>query len=131
MMQVDGCEFAKIAPHDQSFIKLTCEGIVERVPRNATPCQCEGVTEPLGLRNQKQREEFDAAAPRVEPCGLFGEPPVEEKAKKRIRSSRAQLRELRQSPGVLSLEVPAVEEHGEPVANQGRKAFAPMRRSLC
>ena len=117
VQEIDGTEFVKIQPHDKGFIRLASEGIVASVPRNATLCHCEGMKELLRLRNEKQRSDFEAAAPRPEPCGLFDAPPGEEPAKKRARSmlKRAQQRELRQSPELLSMDLPATEEHGEPV----------------
>ena len=106
ILKIDGVEFVKLPASAEGFTKIVAEGIVDNAGRNPTLAQCQGIQDLVSLRNRKQAEELaDAAKPS---CSLFEEPAAPPQ-KKRPRRSKAALRELRDSPGVLDVTVPGFE----------------------
>lgn len=107
--KLDNQEFVKVHASDPSFVKLVIEGLPDiKPPRNASLSNSDGIKQLVKLRNTKQAAELQEVHP-APSCGLFGDVP-EEAPKKRARRSTAQIKELRQDPGVLAIEVPGVDD---------------------
>ena len=106
LIEVDGTNFVKISPVDYSFIKLVSEDIVDRLPTNPTLSQCPGMRKLQQLRNQQHLAK--EASPMAKLFAGVGA----ERAQKRTRLTAAAVKELRDAPNIITLNVPAFSDHG-------------------
>ena len=102
---VEGAEFVKVTPYDQSFVKLLCFGCLQ-LPKNAyklSAASLDGFREVLRLRNAAAFKDVDGGdAPELM---LFASTAATPKAKAR-RLNAAQLKDMRDAPSVFEFEVP-------------------------
>lgn len=113
----EGEAFLKLPPSCKPFVRLVCEGQLEEdnIPKTASLSGCSGMNELMELRNTKQCEELSSH--NKPGCSLFdgeeqGSPP---KGKGRPRRTRQQIKEARENPGILTVEVPGCDGR-EPMA---------------
>ena len=115
LVRIGDVDFAKIAPWDQSFIRLVCEGTDVVKPMNASLSHSPGFQELKRARNTKQSRELEEAETPPASCGLFGRGEAPEPAaKKRSRRSMTQMKELREAPEALTLEAPSIDQREPP-----------------
>ena len=105
---VDGEEFVKVTPYDQSFVKLLCFGCLE-LPKNAYKLSAAGLPgfkDIICLRNAVAFADVqDSGAPEEL---LFGRQVASDKKAKTPRVNAAKLKDMPSAPNVFEFEVPGV-----------------------
>ena len=110
LIEVDGRDFVKMPPSDLSFVRLVVEPLdIDCTAKGGPLSNSPGIKELLQLRNSKQAEDLLAAQPGQSARALFGDADAEPApAPKRARRSVAQMRQMREEPKAIAVEVPGV-----------------------
>jgi hypothetical protein len=113
VFELSGEHYVRFDVRNQSLIRLVCEGVVEvKGKKNLSLVNCEGLKEIIKIRNERQRDELDAAAAAPAAAALFGA--VQPLAKK-PRRSMAAMRALRNAPEAIDIVLPGFD--GTPPMN--------------
>lgn len=105
IMVIGGVEYLKLPPSDTCFVRFVTQSLGHAINKNATLTHAPGIQQLLKLRNEQQAKEFAESGKST--CSLFDQNEVT--PKKRIKRSKAIMREMRDSPGALEVAVPGFE----------------------
>ena len=100
---IGGDQYVRMEHTSSSLIRMLCEGLIDKLPKNSSLAACDGMTELSRLRNEQQRTDLKDR-PAVAVVGLFEA--QEALPAKKQRRSAAKLKELRGNPEVVTVAVP-------------------------
>lgn len=104
IVEVDGQQFVKLRSSEYSLVRLVTEGMLGdgKLPKNPSLSACTGMRELVRLRNEKQRHELTSE---VQPQSALFKGTVAP-PRKTIRQTSAKIKDLRDNPQSLTVDVP-------------------------
>lgn len=101
LLSLGDSQFIRLHASDCTFVRLMCENVIPdgKVPKNASLHMCSGLRELSRLRNQQQRADLLDPGDKK---SLFDAKPA---TTKKVKRARTTLRELRDNPEVLTVQV--------------------------